>query len=181
MIMIAFMISNMLEEVWGVFRASLFYYMGIAGLLAANFLYGGAVKGSGFFLYEAAFFAFATLFPRVEFLVMFIIPLQVRFLAIIAAVLVIVLPVIARPVLVPYFLLGFGNYLLFAALPALRGRAQVRDSARRRKTFAAAMEPEGEAFHRCKVCGKTEISDPRLEFRIGEDGEEYCADHLPKG
>jgi hypothetical protein len=40
-------------------------------------------------------------------------------------------------------------------------------------------KPTGEsAFHRCKTCGRTEVSDPDLEFRMAEDGEEYCGDHL---
>jgi hypothetical protein len=30
------------------------------------------------------------------------------------------------------------------------------------------------------VCGRTEISDPELDFRMAADGEEYCEDHLPK-
>jgi hypothetical protein len=28
------------------------------------------------------------------------------------------------------------------------------------------------------VCGKTEVSDPHGEFRVGADGKEYCEDHL---
>ncbi|MFT4175291.1 MAG: hypothetical protein QM627_01430 [Luteolibacter sp.] len=181
MVMIAFLISDALEGEWGVFRTSLFYYMGISGLLVANFLYGGVVQGSGFFLYEAAFFAFATLFPRVEFLLFMIIPVQVRILAIIAAVLIVVFPLVAQPVLFPYYLLGFGNYLIFSAIPAWRGRAQLQNAAQRRKVFQQSLPSEEQAFHHCKTCERTEISDPQLEFRIGGDGEEYCVEHLPKG
>ena len=44
---------------------------------------------------------------------------------------------------------------------------------------AAAKQDEGAAFHRCTGCGRTEQSDPHLDFRVAEDGEEYCLDHLP--
>jgi hypothetical protein len=35
-------------------------------------------------------------------------------------------------------------------------------------------------MHCCKICGRTELTTPELEFRVSEDGEEYCAEHLPK-
>jgi hypothetical protein len=56
----------------------------------------------------------------------------------------------------------------------------VIESGQRRKRFNAAKMPATEAFHTCKVCGKTDVSDPHAEFRIGKDGEEYCAEHLPE-
>ena len=84
MVLIAFMMSNALEGAWGVFRTTLFFYVGILGLLTANFIVPQVIPGSGFYLYYAAFFAFATLFPRVEFLLFFILPVQVRWLALAA-------------------------------------------------------------------------------------------------
>ncbi|MCX6866230.1 MAG: hypothetical protein NTV46_08450, partial [Verrucomicrobia bacterium] len=63
LVMIAFMMSTALEDAWGVFKATLFYACGILGLMVGNFLVPGVMPGSGFLLYGAAFFAFATLFP----------------------------------------------------------------------------------------------------------------------
>ena len=62
----------------------------------------------------------------------------------------------------------------------MRGQAKVMQAVQRRKGFNAKKLPKDEAFHVCAVCGKTEISDPALEFRIGTDGQEYCDEHLPK-
>ena len=176
MVSVAFMMSDALEGVWGVFRTSCFYYMGFLGLLVANFLYPVPMPGSGFFIYTAAFFAFATLFPRQEFL-FFVIPVQVRWLAIIAAI-PLALTVLPQPLYFPYVVISFSNYLLWAGIPALRGgglrvspRVKMPKSARAKGAAAVA-------FHSCKVCGRTEISDPQLEFRICADGEEYCEDHL---
>jgi hypothetical protein len=54
------------------------------------------------------------------------------------------------------------------------------ESAQRRKRFNAAKEPEVGAFYTCAVCGRTDVSDPDLHFRVGEDGREFCEEHLPK-
>ncbi len=179
MVMIAFMMSDALEGAWGVFRTTMFCYCGVLGLVVANFLIPGAMQGSGFLLYGSAFFAFATLFPRVEFLMFFILPVQVRFLAYIQAAFL-VLGVLGDWRMLPFFLLGYANYLVWAGIPALRGRAMVMEAAQRRRKFQAAKEPGDEAFHSCEVCGRSDVSDPGLEFRVGADGHEYCEEHLPE-
>lgn len=179
MVMIAFMMSDALEGAWGTFRTSMFFYFGWLMLIVGNFISPVMFPGSGFLLYGAAFLAFATLFPRVEFMMFFILPVQVRFLAMIQAGLMVFM-LLGNLYLIPLFLLGHLNYLLWAGLPALRGKAQIAQAAQRRKNFNAKKLPKEEAFHVCKVCGRTEISDRALEFRIGVDGEEYCEDHLPK-
>jgi hypothetical protein len=56
----------------------------------------------------------------------------------------------------------------------------VLESAQRRRRFDAKKQPEGDAFHTCEVCGRTDVTDPRLEFRVGHDGKEYCVEHLPE-
>jgi GlpG protein len=50
----------------------------------------------------------------------------------------------------------------------------------RRREFRAALAPASDSLHRCRACGRTERTNPELEFRVsGQDGEEYCAEHLP--
>lgn len=178
MVMIAFMISDALEGVWGVFRTSMFYYTGIIGVLLANLLLPGS-SGSGIWIYQASFLAFATLFPRIEFLMFFVIPVQVRFLAwfMLATM---VFAVFGNFWMLPFFILVNVNYLLWAGIPALRGTAQVVKSAKRRRKFETNKQPDGLAFHTCKTCGRSDASDPELEFRVGADGEEYCNEHLPE-
>ena len=179
MVMIAFMMSDALEGAWGVFRATLFYYAGYLGLLAANFIFPAPLAQSGFFIYMSAFFAFATLFPKHEFLMFFILPVQVRWLGILLGGLL-VLGVLGTPLYLGYLVLGFSNYLLWAAVPAMRGRARIVEATARRKKFEKKKASADETFHRCTECGATEVSDKDLEFRIAEDGREYCEDHLPE-
>jgi hypothetical protein len=177
MVMIAFLMNDSLEGAWGAFRTSVFHYTAFAGLLIANFLYPVPMPGSGFFVYTSAFFAFATLFPRHEFLMFLIIPVQVRWLAILLGGLL-VFGTLADPLYFGFLLLGFANYLLWAGIPAMRGQARVVKSVARKRKFDKNKLDDGEAFHRCKSCGRTEVSDPELEFRMAADGEEYCGDHL---
>jgi len=181
MVVIAFLCSDGLEEAWGVFRSSMFYYAGFAGLLLANVIYSilfpVPLPGSGFFMYEAAFFAFATLFPRFELLLFFILPVQVRWLALLG-VLGILISVVKAPLIIGFVILGLANYILWAGIPALRGQARVIESAGRKRKFEKTKSTGDESFHRCAKCGRTEVSDPDLEFRMAEDGKEYCEDHL---
>lgn len=175
-IMVAFMMSDALEEAWGVFRTTLFHLTGFMGLILANFLFPTLMPESGTLIYGAAFFAFATLFPKVEFLLLFILPVQVRFLAWLN-VGIWLLAVLRDWRMLPFLLLGYLGYLIFAGVPALLGM-------RRGGSLVPPVTPfrrkaEVEAFHSCAVCQRTEVSDPGLEFRVGADGREYCQEHLP--
>lgn len=176
MVMVMFMISDALENAWGVFRTSLFYYLGIACLIFANFLWDRAIPASGMQLYGAAFLAFATLFPRVEFLMFFVLPVQVRWLAWFQ-VAAMVYMAFMNPLMWLYFPIAYLNYILFAGIPAWRDRAKPHRGSPR----AVKRSGNGEAFHRCVVCDRNDIADPEAEFRVGPDGNEYCEQHLPAG
>jgi hypothetical protein len=173
-----FMVSDGLENAWGAFKASLFYYTGMLLILLANFILPFDIPASGVALFGAAFIAFATLFPRTVILLFMVVPVQVRFLGMFAAALI-VLSVISEPILLPFYLMAYTNYIVWAGIPALRGTARLIDAGKRKKAFNAGKTAASEAFHTCVVCKKTDVSDPHLEFRIGENGEEYCGDHLP--
>ena len=173
-----FMVSDGLENAWGVFKTTLFYYAGMLLILAGSFIYPFPIPASGIALFGAAFLAFATLFPKVEILLFLIIPIQVRFLGMFAA-LMIVLGAVSQPILLPFYVLAYANYVIWAGIPTLRGTTRMIESGQRKKRFNAGKMPANEAFHTCLVCKKTDISDPHLEFRMHENGEEYCVDHLP--
>ncbi len=173
----AFMIGDGLEGAWGTFKSSLFYYIGIFLTIVANFVYPFNIPLSGFMLYASAFLAFATLFPKTEILLFFVLPVQIRFLGILQGV-VVLLMVLTAPILIPYVIMGFANYIWLAAIPALRGTARVIDSTKRRKRFNTDKGMKGFAFHTCAGCDRTDATHPGLEFRVGSDGSEYCVDHL---
>ena len=176
-VMIGFLISDSLEGAWGAFRTSLFLYCGIFFLLLANLIFG--IRGmSAMLFYSSAFFAFATLFPRHEFLLFFILPVQVRFLALLSAF-GLAVQAFKFPILFLYFLFAFANYLLWIMPDFIRARRGLATAAARRQKFEHSRQPESPSFHKCSVCGRTEQDDPHLDFRVGPDGNEYCSDHLP--
>lgn len=181
MVILSFMMSNALEDVWGVFRTSIFMYTGWLCLIIANFVclipFGG-----GMLLFASSFFAFATLFPRTEFLMMFIIPVQARWLAILSAIYLIFdifrFPLFIAILLLGFHLIGLLNYFIWAGIPALRDQARVFKAVQRRRKFQKDSYMDGDAFHRCAECARTDLSDPELEFRMASDGKEYCTEHL---
>lgn len=176
-VIIGFLINDSLEEEWGAFRTSMFLYTGFLSLLVGNLLLPAATTSGGLF-FASAFFAFATLCPRYEFLLFFILPVQVRFFAMFGAGML-VFRAIGSPIIIPFLLLAFLNYFLFVAIPFFKGRKAVVKSAQRRRKFERANQPETESFHRCETCGRTENDAASLDFRVGSDGKEYCTDHLP--
>jgi membrane associated rhomboid family serine protease len=176
-----FMIGDGLEGAWGSFKSSLFYYMGIITVLVANFAYPEyiPIPASGTVLYASAFLAFCTLFPKVEIRLFFVLPIPVRFLGMLVA-LGYIATALSDLRLLPFFLVAFANYFIWAGIPALRGTARLMEAGQRRRRFNASKISASEAFHTCVVCKKNDITDPHAEFRIGENGEEYCAEHLPE-
>lgn len=177
----AFMVNDGLEAVWGHFKTSLFCYAGMLGILLAQFLLPDPPRMGGFALQASAFLAFATLHPTVEILMFLIVPVRVAILAAVQGLLMLVMCVSEPLAWLPFFALGFANYVLWAGIPGLKGGARVVGSAQRRRRFQAAAKPAtGEAFHTCAGCERTDASHPALEFRVGHDGREYCADHLPE-
>ena len=74
-----------------------------------------------------------------------------------------------------------GGLLMGAGIGAIAARrGGGGEMLSRRREFRAALAPSSEALHRCKVCARTDQTNPELEFRVsGADGEEYCGEHLP--
>jgi hypothetical protein len=76
---------------------------------------------------------------------------------------------------------AFTNYFLFFGKEIFAEAAQRREVVTRRRRFESAKnEAADEALHRCEVCGRTELSEPHLDFRVARDGHEYCVEHLPR-
>ena len=181
-VMIAFLINDSLEQLWGSTRLTLFILTGWFGLIIGQTILGlflpVSFPDAGLYLYLTTFFAFATYFPKVEFYIFFIIPIQVRWLAWIGFVFLAysaLTSYIAALMIVPALM----PYALWVLPGFVRNRKNLAYAASRRKNFEAKQIPEQEAFHRCATCNRTEHDSPDLEFRTFPDGTEYCLDHLP--
>lgn len=182
-LMILILIGDQLEAEWGRFRLNLYYFASIVCLWAAVILAGPVVGGivglkSSTLLYSSLLLAFATVVPNYTFLLFFVLPVKVKWLACLSGALL-AWQAFSTPVLLLPILLALLPYACFALpLAWRRFRHGARVSSRRAR-FQAESLPSGPAFHQCRICQQTEVSDPSLEFRISGDGEEYCSKHLP--
>lgn len=79
-----YFVGSSLENSWGSFRFTLYYLIGMAGAVVSCLLLG--TYSSSTLLYSL-FFAFACLYPDVEVLLFFILPIKVKWMGIAAAAL----------------------------------------------------------------------------------------------
>ncbi|MBR4755204.1 MAG: hypothetical protein IK054_08495, partial [Lachnospiraceae bacterium] len=97
MLFFYYSISSTLEQTWGAFRFNFYIFSGlifmILGAFILYFIYGGAV-GIGFFFSThyinlAIFLAFAATYPDMQVMLYFLIPLKIKWLAILDAALIV--------------------------------------------------------------------------------------------
>lgn len=194
-ILILWMINDALEQAWGSFRLNFFLIATWFGIVAgamlaphiAKLIYAEEVTGFAtlfgwlgpLMLDSMIFIAFATLYPNHEFLLFLIIPVKVKWLAMINGVFIVGFAIMLAPIGTFFVLLATGPYLLIFLPQFIHYLRHSRKAKARRARFKAGQIPEGEAFHKCVKCGATEHVDPDLEFRVEDDDEEYCENCLP--
>jgi membrane associated rhomboid family serine protease len=174
-------LGDMLESAWGSFRVNVFYLSGWLCTTLAVLIFPGAGLGPGanVFLNLTILFAVATLQPNYQIMLFFVLPVKLKWLAAFSAIYPLLLFVAVGLGGKLAILISLANYLLFFGPAFLKQRAESTRNAARLARFQAAQAAD-ETMHRCVQCGRTEVSDPDLEFRVSGDGREYCLDHLPK-
>jgi membrane associated rhomboid family serine protease len=171
-------IGEKLEAVWGSFRTTLYFLVGMVGTTVAAFLFGAQFSNT--MLGLSIFFACAWFCPDEVIYVLFILPMKFKWLAWISAAFLLLGFVTGPLAEKAAMVAAFSNFLIFFG-PDLVHRARHRQEvSSRRKRFEAEARPEEEPLHKCATCGATELTDPSLEFRVARDGEEYCLAHLPR-
>ena len=170
--------SQALEAAWGVFKFNAYLVCAIVFAVAGAFI-GQLISPSSLvfvstqFLYYSVFFAFATLHPNIQFLMFFIIPMKVKWLA---------------------WIIFAGGFLYFLGLPSIGQRIafaapflcyvlffkealsqSVKAKQRRAKFDAERRTKSEEALHTCANCGATDRSHPDRDFRYKTvDGDVVC-------
>lgn len=181
--MVMMMFSDGLEQQWGVFRTNLYVLWGwlsaLIGAVLLTYLNGQTPAMPGIYLGMSIFFAFATYNPKFTIMLFLVIPTPIWILAAISGVMF-GLSLLAGGSLALFKLLCISNYLIVAVPMRLAHSKAQRGSKSRQRQFRAASVPDSEAFNTCAVCGATEISHPDTDFRVGNDGKDYCEEHLPK-
>ena len=196
-------IGSNLERIWGRFRFTLFYLSGIVMILIvtlAAYLIMGIVYPAqevGIWLgmqvtleyvTESLFLAFALVFPDVQFLLFFIIPVKAKWLSIFYFALDAyqIIQGIMMKSYYPVALIVVSLINIFIFFFFAKGRPGMAAHARqtKRKTEFKQKMHESEKkgpIHRCAICGRTELDAPELDFRYCSkcDGRyEYCSEHL---
>ena len=176
-LMFTWWMGDLIESAWGAFRLNVYYLTGFLGCTAAALLFGQSLANIA--LNSSLLFAAGTLAPELQVLLFGIIPLRLKWIAGFSAVLLGLGLVTgdwgARAAIV----VCFSNYLLFFGPTFFRHTAEARKIAARRARFEIAKAPAAETLHRCEACGRTEVSNPELDFRVSANGHEYCTAHLP--
>jgi hypothetical protein len=174
-LLILYLMGRRLEERWGAFRYNLFIGCGYLLTVVAAFVVPDA-QVTNFYFLGAIFLAFATLYPNIEFLIFFVLPVKVKWLGWITAA------IYAMTIMGPSAgdrasaLAAFATYFIFFGRSFLRGF-----TARKRKDAYVAQQrrQEVEPRHRCKVCGVSERDDPSMVFRYCSTCKEcFCSEHI---
>ena len=194
-------LGRAMENAWGTLRFNLFYLTGVVMMDVYCLIFGGRADVT--YLNLSLFLSYATMYPDAHFLLFFIIPIKAWIFALFDLALVCI-DLLTVPF--PYNLfsvISLANYFLFFGKDVLNvipmsWRANLRRLFRR-GTQRAAKKPKVVPFpnagsyqattaapkapytHRCTVCGKTDISDPELEFRYCSKCSGYycyCQEHI---
>ncbi|MBO5473186.1 MAG: hypothetical protein J6A08_05305 [Lachnospiraceae bacterium] len=196
-------IGTTLERTWGTYRYNVYILGGMLFTIIGSFLlmgycylfhgqeialytpevYFSAVSTvfSTYYINMSIFLGFAATFPDVQVLLMFIIPIKVKWLGIIYGV------------MLAYEFLAYNVYYKFAILASLLNFIVFFLTSRnmmhlnpkqihRRQEFKRDMRRStGITKHKCAICGRTEVDSPNMQFRFCSkcDGNyEYCEEHL---
>ena len=189
-------IGSTLEAQWGIGQFTIYYFTGVILTVLYGFII-YFITGRSVNLGSE----FATYYPDQRVLFMYIIPIKIKYLAIVDAVFfaysifansfpVNLLPLVA---LVNFFIfcggrlcripllsrLLFPSRRYFTSLPRRPSKNTVnfrQESARIRR------EQKDKLYtHKCAVCGRTDVDHPELEFRYCSKCQGYhcfCSDHI---
>ncbi len=187
-------LGTTLERLWGSAKFTFYYVSGVlltaVGVLLAYFIDGVSypIYGASY-VNMALFFAYALNFPDQTVLLMFIIPVKMKWLALLDAV------YFAAGVF-QYARAGFWglalmpliailNFFIFASpqfgRKVSQTKARVRPEAVQfRRAVREQQRPKG-YNHKCDVCGRTDADYPDLQFRYCSRCAGYhcfCQDHI---
>ncbi len=174
---IFYLMGTALENTWGAFRYNVYLLVGWTATVAVAFLQPEA-PASIIFLQGSVFLAFAYLYPDFQLLLFFILPVKVKWLA-------------ALQWLGYAFLMAVGDWMTRLMISAAvlnfvlffwweivsRIIAGQRRSAQRAERIRRANTPR----HCCVVCGKTNLSHPKMTFRYCSKcagAPCYCEEHI---
>ena len=195
-------IGKTLEITWGVFRFNLYVFGGLIGTMLAGVLVyavsGGRVDMVNMqisYLTTSLFMAMAITYPDATFLLFFFIPVKAKWLALVSAAMYVypIIQTVTRLGWMPYgictlimtvvSMINFVVYFFLTKNSRFNPKEVYRRAQFRQKMKSPSSHASGgkSGMHKCAVCGRTEITNPELEFRFCSKcsgAYEYCSEHL---
>jgi hypothetical protein len=174
-----YLMGTALESNWGPFRYNLYLLIAYLASIGAAFI---SPHGTATSLYFSAsvFLAFAQLYPEFTIMVMFILPVPIKWLALLTWLgygwSLAVGDTLTRLMVLASTL----NFLLFFWKDIIEmfrtGRRRMHKQLRIREEKSTVAAP----FHTCAKCGITDRSHPKMEFRYCPQcgGLGYCIEHI---
>lgn len=188
-------IGSTLERQWGMAKFNLYYFGGVlltvVGTILASLIsgqYDMTVSGTAY-INLSMFLAFALLFPDTQVLLFFIIPIKMKWLAIVDGgfflwgILAAAIRGNLAGVILPIFaLLNFAVFI-YPELHFFTQREKFQHARQTVQFKQAAKEHQQQKGyrHKCAVCGRTDTDYPDLQFRYCSKCAGYhcfCEDHI---
>ena len=192
-------IGNTLERTWGTFRYNVYIFGGIFMTIVGAFvLYGISVwiygaeaaqlvsyyysySFSTYYICMSMFLGFAMTYPDMQVLLMFIIPIKMKWMALLDIAYLVYAMIIGGWGDRIVILCSLMNVLVFFFVTRNYRRISPTEIHRKQEYKRQVQQPVGITKHKCAVCGRTEKDGEELEFRFCSKcngNYEYCQDHL---
>jgi len=178
--LVLWIMARPLEESWGSPRFLLFWLISTFGASLVATVVGIPLAGSDAGFGYCLLFTFATVYPETEFRLFFIIPVKVKYLAIIAAAFLVFsslsLGLLAG---VAYIAGTCAGYLFFLATRRLPSRRKIAFEFKKRRTEAVIQSEDAQAEERNRVWDanvRAAEERARAAGTVAEQDEEFLAE-----
>lgn len=172
-----YFMGQALESSWGAFRYNIYLLIGYVMTVGAAFVQ-PELAATNLYIGISVFLAFAFLYPEFVMLLFFVLPMKMKWAAWLAWAYFLVMFVIGDLQSKLLIVASVLNFLLFFGSDIIH---HAKTGHRRLKNQAAKVQARDKPFHVCAVCGITDKTNPKMDFRycplcVGSWG--YCMEHL---
>ncbi len=202
-------IGTSLERTWGTYRYNVYIFSGLLFTILGAFLFylctffmgdramvlwlpmnayvTYPVMFSSYYVNMSIFLAFAATFPENQVLLFFVLPIKVKVLGIIYGALLVYQFIVGYHM--PYYNMAIRfvmaasllNFLVFFFTTRKKVHRTPVKIIKRQVSKSAEKKKERATHHKCAICGRTDETNPELEFRFCSKcngNYEYCQEHL---
>ena len=174
-LMVVWWTGDLLETTWGAFRLNAYYFLGMFFCIASALIFGAS--GGNMFLNLSLFLAVATLAPNLEILFLLVIPLKLKWVALISLLWPAYILVTGSLPVKMIVIMCLGNYLIFF------GPSFLRRSRENRETRSAAQNSKPpRTILQLFIAARPAASrshGPPCRFPRGQRRKRILQQHLP--